>query len=72
MGQKVIIRIWWESGSSSSSRNHLTTFCRHFVNYACDDCVPRQLTSSETLVFVLSAMAEQRKCWPHWLHYQFL
>jgi len=20
----------------------------------------------------LSAMAEQRKCWPHWLHFQFL
>jgi len=35
MGQKVIIRFWWESGLSSASRNHLTTFCRPFVNYAC-------------------------------------
>jgi len=31
MGQKVIIRFWWESGLSSASRNHLTTFCRPFV-----------------------------------------
>jgi len=28
MGQKVIIRLWWESGLSPSSRNHLNTFCR--------------------------------------------
>jgi len=35
MGQKVIIRFWWESGLSSASRNHLTTFCRPFVRYAC-------------------------------------
>jgi len=26
MGQNVIIRIWWESGLSSASSNHLTTF----------------------------------------------
>jgi len=26
MGQKVIIRFWWEFGLSSPSRNHLTTF----------------------------------------------
>jgi len=35
MGQKVIIRFWWESGLSSASRNHLTTLCRPFVHYAC-------------------------------------
>jgi len=35
MGQKVIIRFWWESGLSSASKNHLTTFCRPFVHYAC-------------------------------------
>jgi len=35
MGQKVIIRFWWESGLSPASRNHLTTFCRPFVHYAC-------------------------------------
>jgi len=34
MGQKVVIRFWWESGSSSASRNHLTTFCRPFVHCA--------------------------------------
>jgi len=26
MGQKVTIRVWWESRWSSASRNHLTTF----------------------------------------------
>jgi len=35
MGQKVIIRFWWESGLASASRNHLTTFCRPFFHYAC-------------------------------------
>jgi len=35
MGQKVIIRFWWESRLSSASGNHLTTFCRPFVHYAC-------------------------------------
>jgi len=41
MGQKVIIRFWWESGLSSASRNNLTTFCRPFVHYACLKSVPR-------------------------------
>jgi len=27
---------------------------------------------SETAVFILSAMADQRKYLPHWLHYQFM
>jgi len=35
MGQKVITRFWWEYGLASSSRNHLTTFCRPFAHYAC-------------------------------------
>ena len=34
-GQKVMIWFLWESGLSSASRNHLTTFCRHFAHYAC-------------------------------------
>jgi len=34
MGQKVIIRFWWEFGLSSASRIHLITFCRPFVHYA--------------------------------------
>jgi len=33
--KKVIIRFWWESGLSFASRNHLTTFWRPFVHYAC-------------------------------------
>jgi len=32
MGQKVIIRLQWESGLSSGYINHLTTFCRPFVH----------------------------------------
>jgi len=35
MGQKVTSNFWWESGLSSASRNHLTTFCRPSVRYAC-------------------------------------
>jgi len=35
MGQKVIVRFWWESGLSSASRNHLANFCIPFVHYAC-------------------------------------
>jgi len=35
MGQKVLIRFRKESLLSSASRNHLTTFCRPFVHYAC-------------------------------------
>jgi len=31
MGQKVIIRFWWESGLSSASRNHLPIFCRAYA-----------------------------------------
>jgi len=31
MGQKLIHRFWWESWLSSTSRNHLITFCRPFV-----------------------------------------
>jgi len=35
MGQKVIIRLLWESGWSSGSRNYLTTFCRPLIHYIC-------------------------------------
>jgi len=35
MGQKVTIRFRWEYALPSASRNYLTTFCRHFVHYAC-------------------------------------
>jgi len=31
----TVIRFLWESGLSSASRNHLTTFCRPCVHYAC-------------------------------------
>jgi len=35
MGQKVTNRFRWGSALSPPSRNHLTTFCRPFVHYAC-------------------------------------
>jgi len=35
MSQKVIFRVWWESVLSSASGNHLTTFSRPSVHYAC-------------------------------------
>jgi len=35
MGQKVVIRFWWESGLSSAYRNHLITFCRLIAHHAC-------------------------------------
>jgi len=35
MGQRVMFRFRRESPLSSASRNHLTTFCRPFVHYAC-------------------------------------
>jgi len=62
MGQKVIIRFWWESGLSSASRNNLTTFCRLFVNYVCLRLCSARVHLSETIVFILSAVAEQPKC----------
>jgi len=66
MGQKEIIRFWWESGLSSASRNHLTTFCRPFVHY-------EYLRLCSAIVhFIRNNMAEQRKCLSHWLHYRSL
>jgi len=35
MAEKVIIRFRRASALSSASRNHLTTFCRPVVHYAC-------------------------------------
>jgi len=64
MGQKVIIRVWWESGLSSASRNYLTTFYRPFVHYArlrfvfCDSSLyPKQL-SLFCLIWRLNACAD--------------
>jgi len=34
MGEKDIIRFWWESGLSSASRNHLIMVSRPFLHYA--------------------------------------
>jgi len=63
MGQKVIIRLWWESGLSSASRNHLTTFCRPFVHYACLILCSAIVHFIRNNCLYLSAMAEQRKRW---------
>ena len=61
MGQKVIIRFWWESGLLSASRNQLTTFCRPFAHYACLRLCTAIIHLSKTIAFILSAMADQRK-----------
>jgi len=61
MGQKVIIRFWWEPGLSSASRNHLITFCRPFVHYACLRLFRDSSLLSETVVFIMSAKADQHK-----------
>jgi len=65
MGRKVMIRFWWESGLSSAFRNHLTTFCRHFVHYTCFKTVfrdsllyPKQL-SLFCLLWLISACADR-------------
>jgi len=61
MGQKVIIRFWWESGLFSASRNQLTTFCRPFAHYAYLRLCSAIFCLSKTIVFILSAMADQHK-----------
>jgi len=62
---------WWQLGLLFASRNHLTTFCRPSTHYACLRLCSAIVHSSETIVFILSAKADQRKCWPQWLHYHF-
>jgi len=59
MGQKVIIMFWWEFGLSSASRNHLTTFCRPSIHYTCSRLCSAIVHLSETIVFILSAKADQ-------------
>ena len=65
MGQKVIIRFWWESWLSSESRNHLTSYFRLFVHYAClkdalrdSSLYPKQL-SLFCLLWPISASADR-------------
>jgi len=62
MGQKVIIRFWWESGLSSASRNHHTTFCRPFVHCACLKIVFRDspLYSKQLTLFCLLWLSSTR------------
>jgi len=64
MGQKVLIRFWWESGLSSASRNHLSIFCRHFVHSACH-CPLRlfrdgSLISKQSFLFCLISASADR------------
>jgi len=64
MGQNVIIRFWWESGLSSASRNHRTTFCIRFVHYAfkigfCDSSLYRTQLSLFCLLWLISACADR-------------
>jgi len=68
MGPKAIIRFRRESPLSSASRNHLTTFCRPFVHYACLSLCSAMVHFIQTIAFVLFAMADKRKHWSDWLH----
>jgi len=61
MGQKVINTFWCESGLSSASRNHLITLCRPFAHYACLRLCSAIAHFIPTVVFILSAMADQRE-----------
>jgi len=55
MGQKAIIRFWWEYGLSSASRNYLTTFRRPFVHHACLRLCSAVVHFIRNIAFILSA-----------------
>jgi len=61
MVQKLIIMFWWEFGLSSASKSTSPLFANPPSTMHVQDCVPRQLTLSETIVFILSAKADQPK-----------
>ena len=61
MGQKAIIRFWWESGLSSAYRNHLTTFCRPFAHYTCLRLCFATVNFIRNNCLYLSAVAGQSK-----------
>jgi len=65
---QVLVWIWVIVYVQKPSRRFLQTFgpLRMFK------IVFRDSSLSKTIVFILSAEADQRKRWPHWLHYQFL
>jgi len=76
MGQKVIIRFWWESGLSSASRKHLTTSCRPFVYHTWivfrDSSVyPKQL-SLFCLLWLVSANFAKTLVWKTWIWHQIM
>jgi len=60
---------WWESGLSFASRNNLITYFqtlifRPFVHYACLTLCSAIVHFIRNNCIFLSAMADQRKCWP--------
>ena len=63
-------------GGNLGSRLHPGTISPLFADLSPTthvyDCVTQLFTLFETIVFILSAMADQRMRWPVWLHYQFL
>jgi len=76
MGQKVIFRFWGESGWSSASRNHLTTFCRPFAHYTWivfrdSSLYPRQL-SLFCLLWLISANFAKTLVWKTWIWRQIM
>jgi len=76
-GPKVIIRFWWESGLSSESRSHLTTFCRVFANYAClrlfrDSSLYPKQSSLLCLLWLTSANFTKTLVWKTWTWRQIM
>jgi len=71
LGQNVIIKFWWKAGLSSAYRNHLTTFCRPFVHYACLRLCSAVVHFIRNNCLFLSVKVDQRKRWAHWLQCQF-
>jgi len=69
MGQKVIIIFWWESGLSSASRNHITTFCSPFVHYAVR-CLTRKKENWKFAGVLYTAKKRKFSC-VLYVHYQF-
>ena len=62
-----MIRLWSEGGLSSTSRNHLTTFCRPFSYYACLKLCSAivHFIQNNSLYFVCYGWSVQTspKCW---------
>jgi len=62
--QKVIMGV----RAIACVKKHLTTFYKPSIHYACLRLCSATVDLTETIVFILSAKADQRKRLRHWLH----